>query len=203
MNVQPGAAPLLTEPVLVVNQKLKLVELRNQFAILDQHGNRIGSAEQVRQSPLAFLARLFSDLDLALPMTLEVRDERTGSVALVLHKPWFRMACMVSGPGGVPLGSIQKRIRVGKARFSILDPGGQELGEMRAENWRAKDFSVRDATGQEVARVSKRWAGLRELFTDADNYVVQVSPDAVEPMRSLAIASVLAVDTVMKQKDAG
>jgi Scramblase len=203
MDVQPGAAPLLTEPVLVVNQKLKLVELRNQFAIFDQHGNRIGSAEQVRQSPLAFLARLFSDLDVALPMTLEVRDERTGGVALVLHKPWFRMACMVSGPDGVPLGSIQKRIRVGKARFSIVDPGGRELGEMRAENWRAKDFSVRDATGQEVARVSKRWAGLRELFTDADNYVVQVSPAAVEPMRSLAVASVLAVDTVMKQKDTG
>jgi len=201
MYVQPGAAPLLNEPVLVVNQKLKLVELRNEFAILDQHGNRIGSAVQARQSPLAFLARLFSDLDVALPMTLEVRDERTGGVALVLHKPWFRMACVVSGPGGVQLGSIQKRIRVGKARFSILDPGGRELGELRAENWRAKDFTVRDAAGQEVARVTKRWAGLRELFTDADNYVVQVSPAAVEPMRSLAVASVLAIDTVMKQKD--
>jgi len=201
MYVQPGAAPLLNEPVLVVNQKLKLVELRNEFAILDQHGNRIGSAVQARQSPLAFLARLFSDLDVALPMTLEVRDERTGGVALVLHKPWFRMTCAVSGPGGVQLGNIQKRIRVGKARFSILDPGGRELGELRAENWRAKDFTVRDAAGQEVARVTKRWAGLRELFTDADNYVVQVSPAAVEPMRSLAVASVLAIDTVMKQKD--
>jgi len=201
MYVQPGAVPLLNEPVLVVNQKLKLIELRNEFAILDQHGNRIGSAVQARQSPLAFLARLFSDLDVALPMTLEVRDERTGSVALVLHKPWFRMTCAVSGPGGVQLGSIQKRIRVGKARFSLLDPGGRELGELRAENWRAKDFAVRDATGQEVARVTKRWAGLRELFTDADNYVVQVSPAAVEPMRSLAVASVLAIDTVMKQKD--
>ncbi len=156
MSVQPGAAPLLAEPVLVVNQRLKLVELKNEFDILDQHGQRIGTAVQARQSPVAFLARLFSDLDVALPMTLEVRDHRSGGVALVLHKPWFRMTCRVVGPGGVALGSISKRIRVGKARFSLLGPDGRELGELRAENWRAKDFSVRDATGQEVARVTKR-----------------------------------------------
>jgi uncharacterized protein YxjI len=74
---------------------------------------------------------------------------------------------------------------------------------VRAENWRAKDFSVRDGGGQQVARVTKKWAGLRELFTDADTYVVEVSPAAVDPLRSLAVASCLVIDTIMKQKDTG
>jgi uncharacterized protein YxjI len=198
----PSPAALLAEPILVINQKLKLIELRNEFRIFDQHGNQIGAAVQARQSPLAFLARIFSDLDVALPMTLEVRD-RGGGVALTLHKPWFRMACSVTQGDGMELGTIRKRIRLGKARFSLLDPSGRDIGEVRAHNWRAKDFSVLDSSGQELARVNKKWAGLRELFTDADNYVIQLNPAASDPMRGLAVASVLAIDTVMKQKDSG
>jgi uncharacterized protein YxjI len=196
----PPSVGLLAEPMLVINQKLKLIELRNEFKIFDQHGNQIGVAIQARQSPLAFLARVFSDLDVALPMTLEVRD-RGGGLALTLHKPWFRMACSVTRGDGMELGTIRKRIRLGKARFSLLDPSGRDVGEVRAHNWRAKDFSVLDASGQELARVNKKWAGLRELFTDADNYVIQLNPAAPDPMRGLAVASVLAIDTVMKQKD--
>ena len=112
---------------------------------------------------------------MALPITLEIR--------------------------GLPLGHIVKQIRLGKARFILLDPVGAQLGEVRAENWRAKDFSVRDGAGQELARVTKRWAGLRELFTDADTYVVEVLPAAADPLRSLAVASCLVIDVTMKQKD--
>ena len=105
------------------------------------------------------------------------------------------------GPDGQPLGQITKQVRLGKARFTLLDPRGAQLGEVRAHNWRAKDFSVFDGAGQAIARVTKRWAGLRELFTDADTYVVEVSPSAVDPLRSLAVATCLVIDVVMKQKD--
>jgi uncharacterized protein YxjI len=199
---QPGPGSLLTEPVLVVNQKLKLVELRNQYRVFDQHGQPIGSVQQAAQSPLAFLLRLFSDLDVALPITLHFVNA-AGQVELVLHKPWFRWLCSVRHPGGAELGTIAKQFRLGKARFGLADPHGQPLGEVRAENWRAKDFTVVDSGGQEVARVTKKWAGLRELLTDADNYVVEVRPAVADPLRSLAIASCLAIDVIMKQKDSG
>ena len=35
----------------------------------------------------------------------------------------------------------------------------------------------------------------------ADTYVVEVSPSAVDPLRSLAVATCLVIDVVMKQKD--
>src|SRR5690242_16188991 len=35
-----GGGSLFTEPVLVVNQKAKLIELTNEYAVCDQHGNR-------------------------------------------------------------------------------------------------------------------------------------------------------------------
>jgi hypothetical protein len=41
------------------------------------------------------------------------------------------------------------------------------------------------------------------MFTDSDNYVVQIYPGTAEPLRSLAIASCLTIDTIMKQNDTG
>jgi hypothetical protein len=197
----PPSASLLAEPVLVVKQKLKLVELRNEYGVFDRNGRRIGAVAQASQSPLAFLTRLFTSWDVALPITLEIRGP--SGVELLVHKPWFTWRCRVARPGGHALGQIVKQIRLGKARFALLDPGGAQLGEVRAENWRAKDFSVRDGGGRELARVTKKWAGLREMFTDADSYVVEVQPSAVDPLRSLALASCLVIDVIMKQKDTG
>jgi hypothetical protein len=194
-------ASLLAEPVLVVKQKLKLVELRNDYGVFDPGGRQIGAVAQVGQSPLAFLARLFTSWDVALPITLEIRGQ--AGPELLVKKPWFTWRCQVTRADGLPLGYIVKQIRLGKARFTLLDPGGAQLGEVRAENWRAKDFSVRDGAGQELARVTKRWAGLRELFTDADTYVVEVRPTATDPLRGLAVAACLVIDVIMKQKDTG
>jgi hypothetical protein len=199
-GMAPPAGSLLAQQVLIVKQKLKLVELRNDYAVLDQSGRQIGAVVQAAQSPLAFLARVFTSWDVTLPITLHILGP--GAVTeLIVHKPWFTWRCQVVRPGGVVLGEITKQIRLGRARFTLLDPRGARLGEVRARNWRAKDFSVLDGAGQPIARVTKRWAGLRELFTDADTYVVEVSPAAVDPLRSLAVATCLVIDVVMKQKD--
>ena len=196
----PPAGSLLTQQVLIVKQKLKLIELRNEYAVLDQHGRQIGAVLQAIQSPLAFLTRVFTSWDVALPITLHILGP--GALPeLIVHKPWFTWRCQVSRPDGQPLGQIIKQIRLGKARFTLLDPRGAQLGEVRAHNWRAKDFSVLDGAGQPIARVTKKWAGLRELFTDADTYVVEVSLAAADPLRSLAVATCLVIDVVMKQKD--
>ena len=196
----PPVGSLLAQQVLIVKQKLKLVELRNDYAVLDQSGRQIGAVVQATQSPLAFLARVFTSWDVTLPITLHILGPGTVT-ELIVHKPWFTWRCQVVRPDGVVVGEITKQIRLGRARFTLLDPRGARLGEVRARNWRAKDFSVLDGAGQPIARVTKRWAGLRELFTDADTYVVEVSPAAVDPLRSLAVATCLVIDVVMKQKD--
>ena len=191
----------LTRSTFVVEQKRKVFELRNQYRIFDEQGGEIGTVEQVSQSALAVLARFGTDLDATLPTTLELRDA-AGQPVLVMHKPWFRLTMSVSNADGSALGSIAKRIRMGKARFAITDSFGGELGEVRAENWRAKDFAIFDQAGNEVARAAKQWRGLAtEVFTDADTYVVTLQPYAGDPLRSLALAAVLAIDIVMKEKD--
>jgi uncharacterized protein YxjI len=192
---------LLAHPTLVVEQKTKLFELRNEYRLFDQSGAQIGSVRQIRQGLVALVARIGTDWDIALPVRLEVRDAGAG-VVLELYKPWLRLAVDVTDSSGVPMGSIRKKVRIGKARFVLLDASGNEVGEVKAQNWRAKDFTVRDGNGHVIAQVTKKWRGLaRELFTDADTYVVELQPQALDPVRSLAFGAALAVDLLMKQKD--
>lgn len=192
----------LDQPQVVVEQKRKLFELRNQYKLFATDGRQIGAVEQATQGWVTFLARLFSDLDVWLPAELHVLDE-FGQTGLVVHKKWFTWTVEVSRGDGSHVGSIAKKFRLGKAKFVITDPSGLALGEVNAQNWRAKDFSIADASGMEVARVTKKWRGLlTEAFTDADTYVVDLG-QAVEPYRSLALGASLAIDLIMKQKDSG
>ncbi|HEX2026720.1 MAG TPA: phospholipid scramblase-related protein [Nitriliruptorales bacterium] len=194
---EPG---LLDHDAIVVEQVRKLFELRNQYGLFDTAGQRIGAIEQVEQSPLQFLTRLFSDLDVMLPTTLAVEDQ-SGQPVLRLHKPWFRWKVVVSRSDGTVLGTIAKQARVGKARFTLDGPDGMRLGEVRAENWRARHFTVLDGSGQKVAEVTKKWRGLvAEALTDADTYVVDLG-GSTQPLRSLALAAALSIDVIMKQKD--
>lgn len=197
-----GTPALLQLSRLVVKQRMKVFELKNEYEVFDETGQPVGRVTQVRQSGLAVVARVISSMDLVLPVHLEVTDA-AGQVVLLMDKPWFRWAVGVSRPTGGAIGTITKQVRMGKARFNITSPDGVDLGSVHAQNWRAKDFAVYDADGRQVGAVNKKWAGLRELFTDADSYVVEIYPDTVEPLRSLATATCLTIDTIMKQKDYG
>ena len=100
-------------------------------------------------------------------------------------------------------GSIVQQNAIGKIRFN-LEAGGHVYGSINAENWRAWNFNVADHTGTEVARITKTWEGLaKTVFTTADNFVVQIHRPLEEPLRTLVVASSLAVDTALKQDKRG
>lgn len=195
-------SPLLTQSVLVVNQKAKLIELTNEYAVLDAEGKQIGKVTQVGQSKAKKVLRLVSNLDQFLTHKLEVRDAND-QVVLQLTRPAkiMKSTVIVSDPNGTEIGKIVQENMIGKIRFG-LEAGGNAIGSVNAENWRAWNFSIKDATGAEVARVTKKWEGVvKAAFTTADNYVVEIPSPLQEPLRSLVVAAALAVDTALKQDD--
>lgn len=194
--------PLLAGAVIGVRQRRKFFELRNQYDLVDETGATVGVIEQVGQSPFTFLARLFSDLDLMLPVTLDVKDA-SGTSILRLQKAWFRLQVDATDPTtATKVGSVRKRLRLGKATFDVTAPDGRVVGTLRARNWRARDFELVDAGGRELGRVTKQWRGLfTELATDADSYAITFPPEADAATRRLMLAAALSVDLTMKQKD--
>jgi uncharacterized protein YxjI len=199
----PGGVSFYDQPVLVVNQKTKLIELTNEYAVFDAEGRQVGAVVEVGQSPLKKAVRFLSEFDQFFTHRLEVRDG-TGPV-LVLTRPAkiVRSRMQVARPDGTPIGEIVQANVFGRIRFDLV-ANGQVVGAIQAQNWRAWDFAIVDAAGTEVARITKRWEGLaRTLFTTADKYVVHVHFRLPEPLASMVIASALTVDTALKQDDRG
>ena len=67
-----GGGSLFSEPVLVVNQKAKLIEINQEFAVYDQQGVQIGAVRQVGQSAAKKVLRFVSNVDQFLTHKLEV-----------------------------------------------------------------------------------------------------------------------------------
>ncbi|MEV6485700.1 phospholipid scramblase-related protein [Streptomyces sp. NPDC051576] len=200
----PGGGSLFNEPVLVVNQKAKLIELTNEYKVMDQNGNLIGSVTEIGQSTLKKALRFVSSIDQFMTHKLEIRDAH-GQPQLVLTRPAkiMKSKVIVSRPDGSPVGEIVQQNMIGKINFAMT-ANGRQVGAIKAENWRAWNFAIVDHADNEVARITKTWEGLaKTMFTTADNYVLQIHYQLPEPLLSLVVATALTVDTALKQDSRG
>lgn len=199
-----GDGTIFNEPVLVVNQKAKLIELNNEYSVFDQHGRQLGAVRQVGQSAAKKAMRLLTSMDQYMTHKLQLVD-MSGNVIYNITRPAkvMKSKIIVTDGANNEVGSIIQQNMIGKIRFS-LEAGGNTYGSINAENWRAWNFNIQDHTGQEVARITKTWEGLATaMFTNADNYVVHIHRPLTDPLRALVIASAVSVDTALKQDAQG
>ena len=196
---------LLEHNRIIINQRAKLIELVNEYKIRDENGADIGIIRQEGQSALKKVLRFVSSLDQYLTHRLAAYD-MTGAKVLELVRPRKIIKSSVEvydGPGA-QVGTIRQENVFGKIRFGLHDSAGRKIGEIRAENWRAWNFAIVDESGTEVGRITKTWEGLaKTLFTTADDYLLDISPGLSGPLRLLAFASAVGVDTALKQDARG
>lgn len=204
VGASQGGGTLFTEPVLVVNQKAKVIEVSSEYAISDQNGNQIGAVREIGQSTAKKAIRLLTSFDQYLTHKYQLVDA-SGQVVLQLTRPakFIKSKIIVQDGQGVEVGAIVQQNMIGKINFGLV-AGGQQVGSINAENWRAWNFAITDHTGAEVARITKTFAGLaRALFTTADNYVVQIHRPLEGPLQMLVLAAAVSVDTALKQDTGG
>lgn len=203
-EIAEGDGTIWGEQVLVVSQKAKLIEVTNQYAVLDQHGRQIAFVSEIGQSATKKALRVLTSLDQFMTHRVEIND-RFGEVQLRLTRPAkvMKSTVIVEHPAGGEIGRIVQDNVFGKIRFR-LESNGQPIGSINAENWRAWNFNISDHTGAEVARITKTWEGLaKTMFTTADNYVVHLHTRVPQPLLSLVVAAALTVDTALKQDSRG
>lgn len=196
---------LLSRDVLVISQKPKFVEMTNEYAISGEDGSELGVIRQEGQSKARKLLRLVSSVDQFLTTKLAVYDAEDRKVLeLVRPAKVFKSTVEVHDGDGTKVGRIVQENVVGKKRFRLDGPKDEVLGSIDAENWRSWDFAIHDAAGTEVGRITKKWAGiLREGFTTADTYLLQISAPVASPLRLVMVATGAGIDTALKQDDTG
>ncbi|WP_191254864.1 phospholipid scramblase-related protein [Amycolatopsis oliviviridis] len=199
-----GGGTLFSEPVLVVNQRAKLIEMSNEFGVFDQNGNRLGGVVQVGQSTFKKAIRLLTNYDQFLTHRFEIRDANHSTVLKVTRPAKvFKSRFLVTKADDSPIGEIVQENVFGKIRLGFL-VDGQKVGGIFAENWRAWNFVIKDHADVEIARITKTWGGfVKAAFTTADNYVVEIHRPLRDPLASMVVASALTIDTALKQDDKG
>ena len=85
---------------------------------------------------------------------------------------WFFQRLDVFGAGDRPVGSLQQRFAWFNNKFDLLDTRDRVVMTMTAPLWKIWTVPIKKGS-RDVSVIEKKWSGLKELFTDADNFRVR------------------------------
>jgi len=142
----------------------------------------------------------FTDYKRMTPFDLQIRSSN-GELLLQVKRgvSFIFSEVEVFNSEGQQLGYFKQKFSFG-GKFEVLNTSNQLLCTLTG-NWKSWDFSFAKDT-IEFAKVNKKWAGIgKELFTSADNYMLQVSDKIPNdnPIRQLILAAVFCIDLVLKE----
>ena len=112
----------------------------------------------------------------------------------------FRSTVQVFDGHDVLLGRFRQRLLSLGGKLDLLDANDLVVCTVQGKITSFEYKFLRD--GQQIALVTKQWMGLgRELFTSADNYVINIEPTvpATDEVRHLILAAALTIDMVFAE----
>jgi uncharacterized protein YxjI len=193
---------------LIVRQRRELAELfgfetRNKYEIASESGGALAFAAEQQKGLAGFLFRQFLGHWRTFQIKFFSPDRQ---VFLTAHHPfrWFFQRLEVFDGGGRLLGAIQRRFSILSKRFDVEDASGRVIMQVASPFWRIWTFPF-VVDGREVARVTKKWAGvLSEVFTDKDNFAVELlDPGLGDTERALVLAAAIYIDLQYFERKAG
>lgn len=193
--------PVLQRNLFLVKEQVGMFKAASNYDVYDPTTGQV--LLLCREERIGIITKLlrFTDYKQLTPFHVDVRTP-DGHDVLSVKRGVSLLRSKVSvldGNDAVVGGFRQKLFSIGGA-FDVLDTSGQTLCKLKGK-WTSWDFRFL-AGNNELALVSKKWAGLgKEFFTSADNYVLKISEDVPpdHPVRLLILAAVLCIDKVLKE----
>ncbi len=184
---------------LFVREHVAVIKLTDTYDLLDPDTKAVVGIAQEKVSGLVKFLRLLIDKSL-MPTRVEIATGANQPPLLVLRRNvgFLRKKVTVADGNGVQLGFFKSKILSLGGGFLVYSPDGQQFADVKGD-WKGWNFRFLDASGQEMGLVTKKWSGLgKELFTSADNYMVEIKEGTSN--NALLIAAAIAIDTVLKEK---
>ncbi len=194
--------PILNKNNLFIKEHTGIFKAANNYDIFDMETKE--PLMECREPNLGFLTKIFrfTKYKSMTPFDIYITANGVTLVNLKRGVTFFRSVVVVYDETGTPVGTLRKIFKLFKPSFEMLSPSGEKLGELTG-NFVGWEFSLKTNDGQELAQVSKKWAGIgKELFTTADNYacIINESVKANDPIRVMILASVMSIDMVLKER---
>ena len=181
-----------------IDEKVGLFKFANAYKVYDAQGE-IGRITQQLTTGQKILRLVVKKA--MLPFKMEIIDLE-GDVLITLQRGWtFWMSKItILDRTGNLLGTIQQKFAILKPTFKIFDETATEIATISGD-WKGWNFTIVDSSGNKVGSITKKWNGiLKEAFTTADKYVVDIEPAYKEDKRKMAIVScAVTIDMVLKE----
>lgn len=194
--------PSLNKNLFFVKEHVKVFKAANSFDILDPDSKQV--ILNCREENLGFFTKLFrfTDYKRMTPFNMEIKTPE-GLPVLTVRRgiSLFLSEVEVLDERNQLIGKFKQKFFSIGGKFEVLDASERPLCMLKGK-WTSWDFKFVANDGKEFATVTKKWSGLgKELFTSADNYVLQISSEvpADHPLRLLILAAVMCIDLVLKE----
>ena len=194
--------PVLSRNAFFVKEHVGILKAANNFDIHDPESGAV--ILECREENLGLFTKLlrFTDYKRMTPFDIQVRTPDDRPVLRITRGVSFFLSKVdVSDERGRRVGGFkQKFFSIGGA-FEVLDAAGQTICRLQGK-WTGWEFKFLRPGGQEVACVTKKWAGMaKELFTSADNYMLTIASEVApeDDIRHLILGAVLCIDMVLKE----
>jgi uncharacterized protein YxjI len=194
--------PTLNKNLFFVKEHVKVFKAANSFDIYDPDTKQI--ILQAQEERLGFFTKMFrfTDYKRMTPFEIDIKTPEGKTVLTVKRGVSFFLSTVeVLDERGTLIGKFKQKFFSIGGRFEVLDASERPLCVLKGK-WTSWDFRFVSNDGKEFALVTKKWSGLgKELFTSADNYILQISNEvpADHPLRMLIMAAVMCIDLVLKE----
>jgi len=193
--------PVLNRNLFFVKEHVGMFKAANNFDVFDPQTGEIMLL--CREEKLGLLTKFlrFTDYKRMTPFCVEIKTPDGKTLVTVKRGvSIFLSKVDVLDENGTRIGGFKQKFFSLGGKFDVLDDQDQPLCMLKGK-WTGWDFRFMNGE-TEYAHVTKKWAGLgKELFTTADNYVLQITNavPADHPLRELIIAAVMCIDMVLKE----
>ena len=194
--------PILNKNLFFIKEQVGLFKASNSFDIFDPETKQI--ILECREERLGGFTKFlrFTDYKRMTPFEIDVRVPRGKNIITVKRGvSLFLSNVEVLDENNTLIGRFKQKFFSIGGKFDVLDANEKPLCTLKGK-WTSWDFKFVTADNKEFATVTKKWNGLgKELFTSADNYILQINPEvpANHPLRLLIVAAVMCIDLVLKE----
>jgi uncharacterized protein YxjI len=190
---------LLDRRILFVREHVGFMKITDVYDLINPADGHVVGLAQENVSTLIKTLRFLINKSL-LPTRVDIAEGEGKPPVLVLRRDvgFLRKRVDVLDGQGVAIGYMKSKLFSLGGGFHVFSAAGEPFAEVKGD-WKGWNFKLLDLSGRELGTVTKKWGGLgRELFTSADNYMVEVTGDLSG--NALLLAASLAIDMVFKER---
>jgi uncharacterized protein YxjI len=194
--------PILNKNLYFIKEKVGMFKAANSYDILDPETSQILMTST--EPNLGFFTKMFRFTKYKSMTAFNVVVATTSNQNVLNLKRGvtiFRSEVQVFDDKDRQIGTFKQKLWSMGGKFEVYDMQQKQVCLVEGK-WTGWDFKfTRD--NQEIAIVTKKWAGLgKELFTTADNYILEIKENVApeDTIRQFIMAAVLCIDMVLKER---